>query len=131
MYRNPTPQRSAAPRAARTTTTSIHRSARRLYCLGVLLPTLAVGAVAGIATAAESAPVTATQAPAAEICFPAGEWSARAEDRPCDLVSRPQEDGSGDLILGTVGADAADCTIPNPYEERGHFVVHCHRVPNR
>jgi hypothetical protein len=82
--------------------------------------------------AGHSAPVTATESPAAEICFPARLWSssASAEDRPCDLIGRPQEDGSGLLTLGTIGADAAVCVIPNVYEERGHFSVRCHRVAN-
>lgn len=90
-----------------------------------------------VAVAKSPAPVVephivATSQPAAEVCFPAKLWSAaNPEDRPCTTVRRPAEDGSGDLILGTVGADAATCAIPNPYEERGRFVIHCHRVPNR
>jgi hypothetical protein len=76
-------------------------------------------------------PVFATQARAVEVCFPARFWNARAEDRPCDMIGRPAEDGSGYLYLGTLGADAAVCSIPNPYEERGRFSVKCHRLPNR
>jgi hypothetical protein len=88
-------------------------------------------------SAAPSSPVvsTGTEAAATQICFPARSWStaygASAEDRPCDVLFRPQEDGSTRLVLGTVGADAAVCVVPNPYEERGHFDVECHRVPNR
>jgi hypothetical protein len=76
-------------------------------------------------------PITATEAPGAEICFPARLWSAWPEDQPCDLLERPTEDGSSTLYLGTRGADAATCVIPNPYEQRGRFSVSCHRVPNR
>jgi hypothetical protein len=67
----------------------------------------------------------------AEVCFPRESWDANIEDLPCDILNEPQEDGSGMLILGTLGSDAAECLIPNPYEERGQFVIHCHRVPNR
>lgn len=72
-----------------------------------------------------------SEAPGAEICFPVADWSAYSEDRPCDLLSRPQEDGSGRLVLGTLGADAAVCVLPNPAEERGKFGAKCNRVPNR
>jgi hypothetical protein len=90
---------------------------------------VAVLAPAGAAVA--STPMAATESPGAEVCFPAASWSARSEDRPCDVIGRPMEDGSGSLTLGTLGADAATCVIPNPYEERGRFVIHCRRVPNR
>jgi hypothetical protein len=79
--------------------------------------------------------VTATESDAAEVCFPRADWStaygASAEDRPCYTISRPQEDTSGRLLLGTLGADAATCVIPNVFEERGHFAIHCHRLPDR
>lgn len=74
--------------------------------------------------------VTATERPYAEVCFPRRAWSARAQDRPCDIIERPAEDGSGRLWLGTRGADAAECHLPNPWEARGRFVVHCHRLPD-
>jgi hypothetical protein len=76
-------------------------------------------------------PITATEAPGAEICFPARLWSAYSEDQPCDLLERPREDGSSTLYLGTRGADAAVCTIPDVFEERGKFSLSCHRVPNK
>lgn len=75
-----------------------------------------------------------TEAPGAEICFPDADWNtgtASSEDRPCDLLSRPQEDGSGRLVLGTMGADAAVCVLPNPAEESGDFGAQCWRVANR
>lgn len=78
--------------------------------------------------------IVATSQVGAEVCYPAKAWdtgTANPEDRPCTTVMRPYEDGSGDLILGTVGGDAAVCTIPNVFEERGHFAIKCHRVPNR
>lgn len=71
------------------------------------------------------------QAPGAEICFRAADWNANPENRPCDIVGRPYEDGSGRLYLGTAGADAAYCNVPNVHEERGHFGVSCRRVANR
>lgn len=74
--------------------------------------------------------INATEAPGTEICFPKASWNAYDEDRPCDMIWRPFEDGSTTLYLGTVGADAAVCNIPNPYEERNHFAIICHRVPN-
>lgn len=127
---------------------SITGYAVRMYCLCVLLPCLALAAIGAVACAAEAAPhvpasphahgsgiIAATEAPGVEICFPVSDWStaygASAEDRPCDLLGRPQEDGSSSLILGTIGADAAVCVIPNPYEERGRFTIQCHRVANR
>jgi hypothetical protein len=108
----------------------------RLWLVGVALPCLAMLAIASVAIACDGGTVTTTEHRAAEICFPAASWggpgsTASAEDRPCDVIGRPQEDGSGSLRLGTVGADAAVCTIPNPYEERGRFAVRCHRVPDR
>jgi hypothetical protein len=93
-----------------------------LTALALLAPTTAPVA---------STPVTATESPAAEICFPQKSWDARQEDDPCDLIGRPEEDGSGFLYLGTIGADAATCIIPNVFEERGRFSIACHRVPNR
>lgn len=90
-----------------------------------------VALLAPVGAAAASTPMVATESPGAEVCFPAAAWSAHFEDRPCDVIERPREDGSGFLTLGTLGADAATCVIPNPYEERGRFVIHCHRVPNR
>jgi len=105
----------------------------------VLIALLVVvsSALAGHAIAATTGhTVVATEQSATEICFPARLWggpgsTASPEDRPCITVNRPQEDGSGALTLGTVGADAAVCTIPNPYEERQRFTIRCHRVPNR
>jgi hypothetical protein len=82
-------------------------------------------------TAAASVVVTVTEGPALLTCFPAESWDGRSEDRPCDVIGQPEEDGSGFLRLGTVGAAAAACTIPNPYEERGRFAIRCHRVPDR
>jgi hypothetical protein len=123
------------------------RYAARMFTICVLLPCLALVAIGVIACATangstyvpskphSSGVYAATEAPGVEICFPSADWStaygASAEDRPCDLLGRPQEDGSSRLYLGTVGADAAVCTIPNPYEERGHFTIQCRRVPNR
>jgi hypothetical protein len=91
----------------------------------------ALAVLALLAPAGGARPVVATEAPGAEVCFPARLWSAYAEDRPCDLLQRPAEDGSGFLYLGTLGADAAVCVIPSPYEERGRFAIPCHRVANR
>lgn len=122
------------------------RYALRMFLACVLLPCLALVAIGVVATVAHaqsyvpskphsSGIVATTEAPGVEVCFPVSDWSvaygASAEDRPCDLLYRPQEDGSSRLILGTLGADAAVCTIPNPYEERGHFTISCRRVPNR
>lgn len=108
------------------------RSAVGLWTRCVLLPCLALLAVAAVAMASEGGRIVATSQAGAEVCFPAKSWDApNAEDRPCTTVYRPYEDGSGELILGSVGADAATCTIPNVYEERGHFAIQCHRVRNR
>jgi hypothetical protein len=74
--------------------------------------------------------VVATERAAAEVCFPQRLWNAYREDLPCDLLQRPQEDGSGRLTLGTLGSDAAICVVPNPYEQRKTFQIACHRVPN-
>jgi hypothetical protein len=98
--------------------------------IAVFLAVLALLAPAGGASGGQGS-ITATESAGAEVCFPARAWSAYSEDRPCDLIERPREDGSGFLYLGTLGADAATCVIPNPYEKRGRFVIHCHRVPNR
>jgi hypothetical protein len=100
----------------------------------VALLCLAIGlllTMPGRSEAGGAGSVRATEAPAVEVCFPAADWSAREEDRPCDLLKRPQEDGSGRLTLGTLGADAAVCIIPNPWEERGRFAIRCRRLPNR
>lgn len=95
MYRNPTPPRNAAHRAARTTTTYRPLSARRLYCLGVLLPTLAVAAVGGIASAAESHPATVAPSQAPRVCFPASHWAPAPDSiRPCVRITSVEEDGS-------------------------------------
>lgn len=111
----------------------------RKLLLALALPVVylvALGLVLCIGTHAATVPgrYVATEAEGIEVCFPARSWNtgtASYEDRPCDLLRRPQEDGSGRLYLGTIGADAAVCVIPNPYEERGRFAVRCHRVPNR
>jgi hypothetical protein len=97
----------------------------------VILALISTQQANSAAEASARAPAAATEHPAAEICFPKAAWSAIAEDRPCYLIERPQEDGSGSLRLGTVGADAAVCAIPNVQEEQGHFAVQCHRVRNR
>jgi hypothetical protein len=109
----------------------------KMYAMSVI----ALLAIAGVGVAnagpprrAVVEPIAATESRAVEICFPSADWSTgtvSAEDRPCDVLSRPEEDGSGRLVLGTLGADAATCRIPNVYEERGRFTVVCHRLPNR
>lgn len=118
-----------------------YRLGAKLVCEeAVPLPGPETAAPATASPSAVSAPrtavpirVLATEAAAVEICFPVADWNgtAPAEDRPCTSVTRPYEDGSGRLTLGTVGADAANCVIPNVYEERGRFAIHCKRVPNR
>jgi hypothetical protein len=99
--------------------------------IAVFLAVLALLAPAAGGASGGQGSITATESQGAEVCFPRALWSAYLEDDPCDLIERPREDGSGFLYLGTLGADAATCVIPNPYEERGRFVIHCHRVPNR
>jgi hypothetical protein len=96
--------------------------------IATALALLALLAPASASTA--PTPITATESHAAEICFPQRLWSARQEDDPCYLIGRPQEDRSGFLTLGTIGADAATCVIPNVFEERGRFSIRCHRVRN-
>lgn len=95
------------------------------------LVVLVIVAMACAFAASAHADIVATQHSGTEVCFPARLWSAWWEDDPCITTQRPQEDGSSTLYLGTVGADAAVCTIPNPFEERGRFTLRCHRVPNR
>jgi hypothetical protein len=94
---------------------------------------IAVLAIGVSGASASSTDVTATEHVATEICFPVADWNGTAspEDRPCDTLYRPFEDGSSQLLLGTIGADAATCVVPNVFEERGRFVIHCHRLPNR
>lgn len=72
--------------------------------------------------------VVATEHAAAEVCFSRKSWSANDVDRPCDVLFRPQEDGSTALELGTEGRTIAQCVIPNPTEEGRHFSVHCTKV---
>lgn len=97
----------------------------------VLLLTLPARSDAAGQGVGHGSAVFATEAPAVEVCFRTADWDARGEDRPCDVLERPQEDGSGRLTLGTLGADAAVCVVPNPYEERGRFAIRCRRVPSR
>jgi len=113
--RSTTPHRTSAQYAARMFTTC------------VLLPCLALAAIAAVATAT-TARTVATEQSAAQVCFPASAWSGDDTERPCTTATRPQEDGSGALLLGTVGADRARCVIPNAAEESGRFVIHCKRV---
>lgn len=64
-----------------------------------------------------------------EDCYPKASWGpAPDEDRPCDMLGVPMEDGSGTLNLGTLGRELATCTIPNPQEEPRHFVIRCVRI---
>jgi hypothetical protein len=83
----------------------------------------------GPAAAVAGPSLPTTEAPAAQVCFPKRAWSASPDDRPCYRFLRPQEDGSGRLIVGTFSTTEAVCPIPNVTEERGRFALHCHRVP--
>lgn len=101
------------------------------YVGAAYLAAVVIVAVGVLAVSIARGRATATEQHAVEICFPTNSWGDGAEDRPCDVLQRPAEDGSGYLTLGTLGADAAICTIPNPYEERGRFAIQCRRVPSR
>lgn len=94
-----------------------------------------IGAMFWVATEAHSdTSYVTTEKVGVEICFPRETWNPPAsspvteDDRPCDILNRPEEDGSSRLYLGTLANDRAECVIPNPAEERGEFVIHCHRV---
>lgn len=108
----------------------------------ILIAAIVIGSILAFGIASPAAPyvptkphssgaIVATEGPGAEACFPAKVWNrgvVAEEKRPCDVLYRPQEDGSGTLVLGSEVADYAVCTIPNPREEHGHFTIRCHRV---
>jgi hypothetical protein len=60
----------------------------------------------------------------ARICFPAASWDAPDHERPCYRVSRPYEDGSGELAI-RADTIRSSCTIPNVYEEPARFEIEC------
>jgi hypothetical protein len=81
-----------------------------------------LGATAG-ATAGSAATATASRA-FARICFPAEVWSAPDHERPCYRVSRPYEDGSGELMI-RADTIRTRCAIPNVHEEPTRFALQC------
>lgn len=106
----------------------------RSYLAALVLPLLVVGAMVAAVTLAKASPdhrphTVATEQAAVEVCFPRDAWDAHYSGRPCYTLSRPYEDGSGYLYVGTITYDRARCVIPNVQEERGHFTVKCHRIP--
>jgi hypothetical protein len=70
---------------------------------------------------------TATTTPTTTRCFPAATWSADDGQRPCYRITRPAEDGSGRLVLGTAAQAQATCVIPNVAEEPRRFAIRCTR----
>jgi hypothetical protein len=103
---------------------------KRFWLICVLMPTLGMCAVAGAAEVAGDS--GASEAAYVSSCFPDSAWSggtASWKDRPCDVLVRPAEDGSVRVLQQTAAYELAECVLPNPREERGRFVAHCHRVP--
>ena len=92
---------------------------------GSVVVALAAGALCPVGVAAAdtgAAPVA--QREAARICFPAASWSAPDHERPCYRVSRPYEDGSGELVI-RADTIRSRCAIPNVHEEPANFAIHC------
>jgi hypothetical protein len=106
----------------------IHKVTAMCVALVVLaMCDIAAGAeIAGDRGASEAQFVTS--------CFPDHIWSepgatAPWQARPCDVLLRPQEDGSTRVLQQTAAYELAECVLPNPREERGRFVARCHRTP--
>jgi hypothetical protein len=90
--------------------------------IAVLVVLVALGC--GIAQASNHDPGYRTS------CFPKQYWQGGHGERPCDVIGQPREDGSNYVLMQTANDEVAICYLPNPKEERGKFVAHCHRTPS-
>lgn len=104
-----------------STRSDVGPSLKRIFCLGVLLPTLGIAAVGGVASIAEGAGSGHQSTPPSErVCFPAGKWDAEQGKRPCARITHVYEDGSAELqVLDADGTEryTVGVSVPDTYGE--------------